>query len=302
MGRTLAIATWIVLWIAPAVLGAEPPAKGAEPRGVSGTRAGISDAWISSDAAVIGTYRGPDSTLGAVHHVLDVAETWLGTPARGRLVFKAPRGIRGEPGSRMLLFLWDRLAGVSDSFIEESKRRYGDDVWKKIGPDSLAVYLLPFAVWSYPYEKNELVLRGQSVFPVTIGIDKLHSELQELERSLEPAALYARAEAVVRARVDGVVPGERVEYGVVVERWVVATFRRLEAIKGDVPESLEMRFVSVPRSPRFVEGDEVILFLARGPEGLYLDQGKRCVLHVEKGEVLEAGQPLGEFLKALRGS
>jgi hypothetical protein len=33
-----------------------------------------------------------------------------------------------------------------------------------------------------------------------------------------------------------------------------------------------------------------------------LARGKRDVLHVQKGEVLEAGRPLAEFLKTLRGS
>ncbi len=44
-----------------------------------------------------------------------------------------------------------------------------------------------------------------------------------------------------------------------------------------------------------------MLFLVRGPQGLYLQHGKRAVYHVVRGEVLEAGRPLGEFVKLLRG-
>jgi len=281
---------------------ANAPGKESQgPEGVPGTRAGLHDAWLSADAVVNGTYRGPDSTAGPYIQVIDVDQTWMGTPARGRLLFKAPRGIRGEPGDKMLLFLWDRLAGASDSFLEESKRRYGDDTWARIGPDSVSVYLLPFAAWSYPYKKDELVLRGQSVFPERIPITDLREDLDAFEETLRPENLFQHADVVMRAQVVQVEPGERKEYGLVVERWVFVDFKPLETYKGNAPDSLRLRFLSVPRSPRFRKDDDVILFLVRGPDGLYLDQGKRSVLHVVKNEVVEAGRPLSEFLKVLGG-
>jgi hypothetical protein len=272
------------------------------PAGVTGTREAIFDAWLAADAAVTGTYRGADSVLGPLYHVIDVDDVWMGTPARGRLVFKAPRSVRGQPGSRLLLFFWDRLAGASDSFLEESKSRYAADVWRKIGPDSSAVFLLPFSAWSYPYSGDKLLLRGQSAFPTELSVHKLRNDLQKYDESLQPRRLYAGAAAAARVRVTKSELGERTAHGQVVERWVLAEFRRLESFKGDVPETFQLRFISVPRSPRFKQGDEVILLLARGPEGLFLDQGKRGVLHVVNGEVLEAGQPLAEFVKAMRGS
>lgn len=286
----------------PAGVNANTPGKETEaPEGVPGTRAGLNDAWLSADAVVKGTYRGPDSTAGPHIHVIDVDQTWMGTPALGRLLFKAPRGIRGQAGDRMLLFLWDRLAGASDSFLEESKRRYKDETWSRIGPDSISVYLLPFAAWSYPYKKDEIVLRGQSVFPLRIPVAKLRRDLDAFEESLRPENLYQHADVVMRAQVVQVEPGERKEYGLVVEHWVFVDFKRLETYKGNAPDSLRMRFLSVPRSPRFRQDDEVILFMVRGADGLYLDQGKRSVLHVVKGEVVEAGRPLSEFLKVLGG-
>jgi hypothetical protein len=289
------------LAIATAASANAPDTETKAPEGVPGTRAGINDAWLSSDAVVNGTYRGVDSTVGPNYQVIDVDQTWMGTPAPGRLVFKAPRGIRGQVGDRMLLFLWDRLAGASDSFLEESKRRYKDETWARIGPDSISVYLLPFAAWSYPYQKDEIVLRGQSVFPVRIPVAKLRDELDEFEKSLQPENLYQHADIVMRAKVTQVEPGERKEYGLVVERWVFVNFKRLETYKGTAPDTLGMRFLSVPRSPRFRQDDDVILFLVQGPDGPFLDQGKRSVLHIVKDEVVEAGRPLSEFLKVLGG-
>jgi hypothetical protein len=298
----IAVALALVAAVGLPLAAAPPPAsRTSKPEGVTGTRAGINDAWLSSDAVVNGVYRGADSTLGPYGHVIDVEQTWMGTPARGRLAFKAPRGIRGQPGDRMLLFLWDRLAGASDSFLEESKRRYGDETWARIGPDSVSVYLLPFAAWSYPYHQSELVLRGQSVFPTRIDIGKLRTELDEFEESLRPENLFQHADVVMRAHVEDVEPGERKEFGLVVERWVFVDFKRLETYKGNAPDTLRSRFLSVPRSPRFRPDEEVILFLVRGPEGLYLDQGKRSVLHVVKGEVVEANRPLSEFREVLGG-
>ena len=42
------------------------------------------------------------------------------------------------------------------------------------------------------------------------------------------------------------------------------------------------------------------MFLTQGPNGLYLEFGKRGVFHVEHNAVLETGQTVGEFNKALR--
>jgi hypothetical protein len=268
---------------------------------VPGSRAQILDAWLACDAVVLGTYRGVDSTLGRWYHVVDVEDVWTGTPARGRLVFKAPRGVRGAPGDRTLLFLWDRLAGVSDSFLEESKTRHGAEVWERIGPDSLASYLLPFPAWSYPATKDKLLLRGTGPFPTEIDFGKLESECLEYEMALQPENLAKKVDVVVRARVEksDIVP--RYEHGFVVERRVVSTLHLLEALKGQAPDTLQLQFLSVPRSPRLRQGDDLILFLVRGPQALYLEHGKRAVFHVERGEVVEAGRPLAEFVKAVRG-
>lgn len=299
---SLGLVVLLFLGLASAACSAAPAGSEKKPPGVLGSRTGIDDAWLSTDAVVTGTYRGVDSTLGPAYHVMDVDQVWMGTPARGRLVFKAPRGMRGEPGSRTLLFLWDRLAGAPDGFLEESKARYGDQVWAKIGPDSLSSYLLPFPSYSYPFEKDKLVLRGQSAFLTEISLAKLHDELLDYEEKLQPASLYKQSEIVMRARVEKVAQLPRVEYGAVVERLVDVSFRRLDTVKGAPPDTLHLRFPSVPRAPRFKQGSEVLLFLSRGADGLYLARGKRDVLHVEHGEVLEASQPLAAFLKTLRGS
>jgi hypothetical protein len=250
----------------------------------------------------LAVYGGPDSLRGPYVHVLDVQDVWAGTPARGRLWFKAPRGIRAKPGDRGLFFLWDRLGGATDGFIEESKARYGDKVWERIGPDSSSVYLLPFPTYAYPFEKDALVLRGQSAFPTSIPVDKLHNELLEYDATLQPQRLYKTVSTVARVRAERVDQGTRTEHGLVVERWVLTRFRRLEVYKGQMPDTLAMRYISTPRAPRFRKDDELILFLSNGPEGPFLEQGKRAVLHVVRGEVLEAARPLAEFVKSLRGS
>lgn len=278
-----------------------PAAGAAPPADVRGTRQGVFDAWLAADAAVVGTYGGIDSTLGPLYHVLEVEDVWMGTPARGRLAFKAPRRVRGTRGTKVLAFLWDRLAGASDSFLEESKARAGDDVWRRIGPDSVALYLLPFASWSYPLTGDELVLQGQSPFPTKIPVLALRKDLLEYEATLRPEKLFAQAAAVVHARVDRVEITPRMAHGVVVERWVLAELAPLAVFKGQVPDPLQLRFLSFPRAPRFRAKDEVLVLLARGPEGLYLDQGKRSVLHVVNGEVLEVGRPLAEFVKSAGG-
>jgi hypothetical protein len=270
------------------------------PPGITGTRAGVNDAWISADAVVLGVHRGPDSTLGPGYHVLDVRQVWAGDARPGRLVFKAPRGVRGPAGDEVLVFLWDRLAGASDSFLEEAKQRYGEAVWQRVGPDSLAVFLLPFPNWSYPLVEGKLVLRGQNVFPTEIGLDKLRRELDSLEKSLAPESLFRTCDTALHARVEKVDLGTRTEHGSIIERWVIARFLRLETWKGAAPDTLLLRFVSVPRSPRFRSGEEVVLLLARSADGLYLEHGKRAVLHVQQGEVLEAGRPLAELRERLR--
>jgi len=299
--RSVAASVLCVLALTTPAPAADPtPTK--QPAGIQGSREGLLEAWIAADAAVVGTYRGVDSTRGPVYHRLEVEEVWMGRPERGLLHFKAPRGMRGEPGARSLLFFWDQLAGAPDGFLEESKARYGEQVAVKIGPDSLCSYLLPFPRWSYPFEKNKLVLRGQSAFLTEIPLAKLREELLQQEEQLQPANVYKRADVVMRAQVKRVVQQPRVEYGAVVERRVYASFQRLDTIKGAAPDTLGMRYLSVPRSPRFDSGEEVILFLTRGAEGLFLAQGKRAVLHVEHGTVLEAGKPLAAFLAELRGN
>jgi hypothetical protein len=271
---------------------ATPPPKSKRPPEVRGTRDQLFDAWLACDAAVVGVYRGVDSTRGGDYHRLDVEDPWLGTPARGAILFKAPRGIRAQPGDRGLFFLWERLAGASDGFLEESKARYGNDVWHRIGPDSLAAYLLPFPSYAWRFDGDNLQLRGHSPFPTKVPVDKLRAQLLDYEATLQPAKLYTRADLVVRARADTVAIVTRSEHGTVLERSVVARLRPLETYKGSAPENLSLRFISFPRSPRFKTGDEVIVFLKNGAEGPYFEAGKRDVLHVVGGEVLEAGRPL----------
>jgi hypothetical protein len=268
---------------------------------VRGTREQLFDAWLASDAAAVGTYRGVDSTRGPLYHRLDVEDPWLGTSVHGALLFKAPRGVRARAGDRGLFFLWERLAAAPDGFIEESKARYGDAVWERIGPDSLAAFLLPFPNYAWRFDGDDILLRGHSPFPTRIPVDKLRAQLLDYEASLQPARLYAGADAVVRARVANVELGSRTGHGIVLERWVKASLQPLETYKGSATDSLALRFISFPRAPRFVAGDEVILFLKRGAEGPYLEHGKRAVLHVTGGEVVEAGRPLADFVASMRG-
>jgi hypothetical protein len=293
----IAFATSQPAWSQTPGATAAPPAS----EGIRGTRQGIFDAWLAADAAVVGTYRGVDSTLGPIYHILEVEDVWMGTPAKGRLVFKAPRGVRVTRGGKALFFLWDRLAGASDSFIEESKAREGDNLWHEIGPDSLAIYLVPFGAWTYAFSGDEIVLRGQSAFPTKLSLFALRKDLLDYEASLRPEKLYARAATVVHARVVRVELAPRMSHGIVIERWVRAEMAKIATLKGQAPDTLQLRFLSFPRAPRFRPQEEVVLLLARGPEGLYLDQGKRSVLHVVKGEVLEVSRPLSEFVKSVGG-
>jgi hypothetical protein len=85
-----------------------------------------------------------------------------------------------------------------------------------------------------------------------------------------------------------------------VEHRVFVQFRTGVVYKGDVPKLFSFEYGSFPRSPRFEQGDSVLLFLARRADSWYLPFGKRSVYHIDAGQVLEAGQPLREFLKAMQ--
>jgi hypothetical protein len=269
---------------------------------VTGTLEQLRDAWLSSDAAVVGIYKGVDSTLGPAYDVVDVAEVWMGSPAPGRLVFKAPRGNRARRGDVALLFLWDRLNAASDSYLDESKRRYGEQAWGKIGPDSSAAYLLPFGTYAYPFDGDKLVLRGISAFPSQYKHDELQRDLEDYEATLQPQKLFERADTVERARVRHVEKATKVSNGIVVEYRIQVRFEPLETWKGAALDSLQIDFASFPRSPRFTQDEEVVLFLARFQDGrLYLDLGKRAVYHIAKGETVETHQPVAEFRKSLQG-
>ena len=272
-------------------------------RGVSGTRQQLFEAWLATDAMVLGTYAGIDSGLGGAgrYHVAHVEHVWSGSPASGRLVFKAPRGVRARPGDRCVLLFWDRLAGAPDSYLEEAKARYGEGIWDAVGHDSLAAYLLPFTNYAYPLDGDRLLLRGRSPFPTTVSLDALGRDVAAWEADHTPARLFARAAVVVRARVDRADLEPRTQHGIVAEWRVDSAFTVLETYKGTAPEPLALRFISFPRAPRLRAGEELILFLARNDAGLYLAAGKRAVLHVEGGEVVEAARPLPEFLKLMRG-
>ena len=277
-----------------------PGSAAAQKQEVQATLNGIHDAWLAADAAVVGEYQGVDSTLGAAYHAVDVREVWMGTAAPGKLVFKAPRGVVAEPGTEALLMLWDRLSAATDSYLETARVRYGEDAWKRIGPDSLATYLLPFAQYAFPFHKDKLVLRGTSAFPQEVKRGDLHKTLLDLEYSLLPPQLYRRVDAVVHARVSAVDRRSRVIEDTAVEYHIVVDFEVLDVFKGNPLQSLRLDYGSFPRSPRFKENEEVVLFLSRSGEALYLQQGKRAVFHVVQGAVTETSQPLREFVKSLQ--
>ncbi|MFQ5601115.1 MAG: hypothetical protein ACE5G2_11255 [Candidatus Krumholzibacteriia bacterium] len=284
-----------------ALLGASlgrAPLVAAQPE-VKATRTQLRDAWLSVDAAVVGTYAGLDSTLGPLYHVVEVDDVWMGSAARGQLVFKAPRGIRAEPGNEVLLMLWDRLIGATDSYLETSSRRYGERAWQRIGPDSLASYLLPFSKYAFPLHKGKLVLRGTSVFKDELKRKELHDELLDFELTLLPEELYRGVDVVVRARVVKLERKSKVVEGVPVEYRIYVDFETLEELKGDAPATLHLEYSSFPRSPRFDQDEEVILFLTRTDTGLFLKQGKRAVCRIVDGAV-ETGQPVREFVRSLK--
>ena len=268
---------------------------------VRGSLAQLQDGWLSADAVVVGTYAGIDSALGARYHVAQVEDVWTGNAGRGRLVFKAPRGVRAGPGDHVVLMLWERLNGAPDSYLDESGVRFGEQVWTNIGPDSLAAYLLPFPSYAYPLDKDKLVLQGASAFPTEIELSDLHRQLLDFEYTLLPRNLVKDADTVLRARVQRVDKLTEKRLDIVVGWWIQARLLPQETWKGRAPDTLQLRFVSFPRSPRFKEGEEVILFLSRAADGtLFLAQGKRAVFHVSHGEVEETRQPVAEFKKSLR--
>lgn len=268
--------------------------------GVRASRAQLQDAWLSSDVAVVGIYKGTHPQLGERYHVVDVTDVWMGTPPLGELVFKAPRGVRAERHDEVLLFLWDRLAGATDSFIEMSRRRHGEDFIEQIGPDSLASYLLPFSRYAFPFEDGSLVLRGTSVFTDKLSKRELRSLLLDYELTLQPKAQFERADAVVHGRITRKDIKTKTVEGVAVEFVVSVDCKQLQALKGTAPDPVVLQFGSFPRSPRFDADEEVILFLSQGEDGLFLKDGKRAVFHVIDGAVAETAQPLREFVRMLR--
>lgn len=303
-----AIVIGIVMWSVctdavsaqTAAQSADPKARNATPPPVRGNRQSLFDAWLSSDAVVVAAYAGVDSARGPGCHKAVVDRVWAGTPAAGPLWFKAPRGIRAAPGDRVVLFLWDRLAGASDGYLEEAKSRYGAQVWHTIGPDSSAAYLLPFAAYAYKLDGEKLVLRSQRAVPAEWPLGQIESEILDWEAQHTPQALFRRAAVVLRARVESMEIVPRIEQGILIERRIQLVLRRRDLLKGDAPDPLPLAFVSFPRSPRFRAGDEVIVFLGRGPDGLFFEFGKRGAVHVVGGEALEAGRPVDEFIKSLQ--
>ena len=297
IGMTLSLPFTVATAAAP------PPdsAKGGGSPDVRGSRAALRDAWLASDAAVFGSYLGVDSTLGSRYHVFDAADVWMGTPKRGRLLFKAPRGIRLQPGQSGLLLLWDRLAGATDSYLAEVQERFENAFWAAVGPDSITPYLLPFGSYAYAFQGDKLRLRGASTFPTEVSRARLKRDMLDVEIGLLPESLYRRSDAILRARVRAAEVQPRYQGDAVVELRVAADFEVEEMYKGARLDSLRLEFGSYPRAARFRQDETVILFLESGPSGLYLAQGKRAVFHVVGAEVVEAGQPLATFVKSMRG-
>src|SRR5262249_40644738 len=130
--------------------------------------------------------------------------------------------------------------------------------------------------------------------------EALEDELHDWEADFTPPKLYERSAVVVRAEVEKVELLQRADAGIVLERRVSVTLRRRGLLEGDCPDPLSLQFVSVPRAPRFRPGEEVVVFLSRGPDGLYFEFGKRAVFHVVRGDIVETSQPVAEFVKSLR--
>ena len=268
--------------------------------GVRAGRAQLQDAWLSSDVAVVGIYKGKHPTHGEPYHVVSVTDVWMGTLGTGDLVFKAPRTVRADSSDEVVLFLWDRLAGVTDSFIEASRQRHGDTFVTQIGPDSLSTHLLPFSRYAFPFKNGKLVLQGTSIHKDELSKREARNLLLDYELTLLPEALYDGADAVVRGRITRKDIKTKTVEGVAVEYVVTVDCKRLETLKGEVPDPLQLTYSSFPRSPRFDTNDEVILFLRRGETGLYLHDGKRSVLYVMDGKVAATGAPVQEFTRSLR--
>jgi hypothetical protein len=282
------------------LLGAAPVA--AEEREVQATLNQVRDAWLAADAVVVGIYAGVDSTFGPLYHVIDVREVWMGTFPGGKLVFKAPRGVYEPKGTEVLLMLWDRLNGATDSYLETARKRYGEESALTIGPDSITNYLLPFAAYAFPFHKGKMLLRGKTSLQEEIKRSDLHRELLDLEHSLLPAELYRRADAVVYARVSAIDRRSMVIEETTLEYHIVVDFEVIDVFKGKTISTLHLDYRSFPRSPRFKENEEVILFLARSGDDLFLESGKRSVFHVVQGVVAENDQPLAEFEHSLHAS
>jgi hypothetical protein len=260
----------------------------------------VRDAWLAADAAVVGIYAGVDSALGPLYHVAEVREVWMGNFPGGKLVFKAPRGLNEPKGTEVLLMLWDRLNGATDSYLETARKRYGEETGQRIGPDSITNYLLPFATYAFPFHKGKMVLRGTTSLQEEIKRGDLHRQLLELEHSLLPPELYRRADSVVYARVSAVDHRSRVIEETTIEYHIVVDFEVIDVFKGKSMSTLRLDYGSFPRSPRFKENEEVILFLSRSGDALFLELGKRCVFHVVQGTVAETEQPLRVFTKSLQ--
>lgn len=262
----------------------------------------LRDAWLSVDAAVVGTYTGIDSAAGPIYHGLDLDDVWMGTPATGRLVFKAPRGVGLEPGDEALFMLWDRLNGVTDSYLEKSTRLYGEDTWYRVGPDSLASYLLPFPRYAFRFDGDRIRLRGTSAYRQDMKRSELRGTLLDYELTLLPAAQFGDADLVVRARVRNVDKRKREFEEVAVEFRIYVGLEILGTLKGDPPAELRLDYTSFPRAPRFDVDEEVILFLTLVEERFFLKHGKRSVYHVIDGAVAETGQPFPAFVESLQSA
>jgi hypothetical protein len=261
----------------------------------------VKEAWLASDAVVYGRYEGTDENAGPAYHRIDVDEVWLGSPSRGPVLFKAPRGIQAKPGDQVLLMLWDGLNGSTHAFLEKSRRIYGDRIWETIGPDSVTTYLLPFSRYAFVFDDGRIDLGGTNIFANRVRKRDLRKDIDAFEADMKPVAQFESSEAVVEARVMKrdfkiyEVEDVPVEFRVQVE------FQRIQSHKGEIPETFTLEYGSFPRSPRFEEGDDALLFLSRRESKWFLPFGKRSVYHVANDQVLETGQPLREFVKAMRG-
>jgi len=255
---------------------------------------------LSSDAVVYGKYRGNSTDAGPDYHLIDVEESWIGTASRGPVLFKAPGGVKADSGDTVLLMFWDELNGATHAYLQKAQRNHGEDLWATIGPDSITTYLLPFSRFAFLFVKGKIDLRGTGIFNEPVKKKNLRRDLIDFELGLLPSAQFQISDAVVEAIVV-----ERqfkiFEYeGVAVELRVYVRFQTGNIHKGEVPAAFEFEYGSFPRSPRFEAGDSVLLFLQRREDSWFLPNGKRGVYHIEGDEVLEAGQPLREFLKAMR--